>query len=162
MDYYVISPNIYNDGDDYSALMFDKQIAAVGWTEKKPKGIQFKSIKKGDCIIVAKRDNWEWKYYYMGIVDGDEEKVSIGRLSKKLSPIIKLEGINLNFENWSANGSSQIPSPQRIDKHKEENIKIIKIIDNKLKEAYMNEEINNYMKTNIILKSLYRNEKSVV
>ena len=64
----------------------------------------------------------------MGIVTGNEDMPSIGSLSKKLSPIVSLVGNNLNFDNWTANGSNQIPSPQRIDINS--NIDIIKNIKN--------------------------------
>ncbi len=60
MDYYVISPNIYNENDNYAEEMFLKGIAAVGWDESSDYGKRFKDIRKGDCIIVAQRKNWEW------------------------------------------------------------------------------------------------------
>ncbi len=74
MEYFVISPNIYNDGDNYADSMYEKSIAAVGWNEKDHKGMQFKSIKNGDCIIVAKRNNWHWEYYYLGLPVGGIRK----------------------------------------------------------------------------------------
>ena len=130
MEYYVISPNIYNDGDNYAEMMYEKSVAAVGWKANDPKGIQFKSIKKGDCVIVAKRSNWIWEYYYLGLVSGDEEKPSYGELSKKLSSMVKLGNkYDLGFEKWSAHGSPQIPSPQRIDFNKGENRYIIEKIN---------------------------------
>lgn len=122
MNYYVVSPNVYNDGDNYAQKMFSKRIAAVGWDTDRQKGQQFDSITQGDCIIVAQRINWQWTYYYMGIVLGNEDEPSYGTLSKRLSPIISLEGIDLNFENWTANGSTQVPSPQRIDIYSNINI----------------------------------------
>ncbi len=128
MNYYVISPNIYNNGENYASKMFEKRIAAVGWNLDKIKGQQFASISKGDCIIVAQRIKWEWNYYYMGIVIGNDETPSIGTLSKKLSPIISLKGKDLNFGDWTANGSKQISSPQQIDKNT--NIGIIENINN--------------------------------
>lgn len=127
MNYYVVSPNIYNDGNNYAQKMFTKGIAAVGWNTDSQKGQQFDSITQGDCIIVAQRINWQWTYYYMGIVLGNEDKPSYGTLSKRLSPIISLEGIDLNFEYWTANGSNQVPSPQRIDINS--NINIIENIN---------------------------------
>lgn len=127
MNYYLVSPNIYNDGNNYAQKMFTKGIAAVGWNTDSQKGQQFDSITQGDCIIVAQRINWQWTYYYMGIVLGNEDKPSYGTLSKRLSPIISLEGIDLNFEYWTANGSNQVPSPQRIDINS--NINIIENIN---------------------------------
>ena len=115
MNYYVVSPNVYNDGYNYAQKMFSKKIAAVGWDTDRPKGQQFDSIMQGDCIIVAQRINWQWTYYYMGIVSENEDEPSFGTLSKRLSPIISLDGIDLDFDNWTANGSNQVPSPQRID-----------------------------------------------
>lgn len=130
MEYYVISPNIYYDGDNYADVMYEKGIAAVGWNVSDPKGLQFKSIKIGDCIIVAKRSNWRWDYFYMGLVSGEEEKPSVGTISKTLSSIVKLDNnCKLGFEKWSAHGSTQIPSPQRIDYNKGDNCQIIEKIN---------------------------------
>ena len=56
MEYYVVSPNVWNDNTNYATEMLEKGIAAVGWDLNSKKGKQFKSIKNGDCIIVAKRD----------------------------------------------------------------------------------------------------------
>lgn len=116
MEYYVISPNVYNDGDNYEKTMYDNKIVAVGWGDDKTKGQQFKSIKKGDCVIVAQRNKKVWTYYYMGvIVDEDESPILPQTLSKKLSELIRLDGHwGLNFEKWSANGSRMIPAVQRI------------------------------------------------
>ena len=130
MNYYVISPNIFNDGNNYADEMYSKHIAAVGWDVNSTKGMQFKSIQTGDCIIVAKRTNWNWEYYFMGVVVGEEETPSCGTLSKKLSPIVKLNNnCDLKFDMWSSNGSNQIPSPQRIDNNKGDNHSIIKQIN---------------------------------
>jgi len=130
MNYYVISPNIFNDGNNYADEMYSKHIAAVGWDVNSTKGMQFKSIQTGDCIIVAKRTNWNWEYYFMGVVVGEEETPSCGTLSKKLSPIVKLDNnCDLKFDMWSSNGSNQIPSPQRIDNNKGDNHSIIKQIN---------------------------------
>ena len=66
----------------------------------------------------------------MGLVIGEEEKASYGTLSKKLSPIVKLDShCKLDFDIWSANGSNQIPSPQRIDNNKGNNHFIIEQIN---------------------------------
>lgn len=130
MNYYVISPNIYNDGNNYADEMYSKGIAAVGWDVENKNGMLFKSIQIGDCIIVAKRTDWNWKYFYMGVVVGEEDNPSCGTLSKKLSHIIKFGNhCNLNFNLWSVNGSKQIQSPQRIDKNKGDNIIVIKQIN---------------------------------
>jgi len=142
MNYYVISPNIWNDGDNYAEEMRKKQIAAVGWSEDTQKGAQFKAIEKGDCIIVAKRSNWEWVYYFLGIVEKNEDLPSMGKISKKLSHIIDLSKINLNLDDWSANGATQIPSPQRIKKN--DNKLVIEMINKTIKEATMKEKIDNY------------------
>lgn len=138
MNYYVVSPNIYNDGDNYAEEMYTKGIAAVGWDLNNKNGMLFKSIQTGDCIIVAKRTDWKWKYFYMGLVVGEEKTPSCGTLSKKLSPIINLENhCGLDFDIWSVNGSKQIQSPQRIDEYKGDNSIIIKQINN-----YFNMEQN--------------------
>lgn len=142
MNYYVVSPNIYNDGDNYAQKMFSKGIAAVGWDTDRQKGQQFDSIMQGDCIIVAQRINWQWTYYYMGIVLGNEDEPSYGTLSKRLSPIISLDGIDLNFEDWTANGSNQVPSPQRIDINSN-----INIIEN-IKKIFNMQKYTDLLKSN--------------
>lgn len=142
MNYYVVSPNVYNDGDNYAQKMFSKGIAAVGWDTDRQKGQQFDSITQGDCIIVAQRVDWQWTYYYMGIVLGNEDKPSYGTLSKRLSPIISLDGIDLNFEDWTANGSNQVPSPQRIDINSN-----INIIEN-IKKIFNMQKYTDLLKSN--------------
>ena len=130
MNYYVVSPNIYNDGDNYADEMYSKGIAAVGWKLDTKNGQIFNKIQAGDCIIVAQRTNWNWKYFYMGLVVEEEDKTSCGTLSKKLSPIIKLSNnCDLGFDKWSVNGSKQIQSPQRIDEYNDNNKVIIKQIN---------------------------------
>ena len=129
MEYYVISPNIYNDGDNYADMMYEKGVAAVGWKANDSKGMLFKSIKNGDCIIVAKRTKWKWDYYYLGLVCGEEKTPSYGTISKRLSSIVKLDNYNLGLEKWSANGSTQIPAIQRIDNSKGDNWQIIETVN---------------------------------
>jgi hypothetical protein len=73
MNYYVVSPNIYNDGniDFYLNEMLDRQIVIMGYSkEDKNKWVNmFKNTMKiGDCVIVARGANYQKKVFFAGII----------------------------------------------------------------------------------------------
>ena len=127
MEYYVVSPNVFNDGINHSEEMFNLKIAAVGWDVDSPKGRQFDKIQVGDCIIVALRKSWQWSYFYLGIVSENVKKPILGTIEKKLTPIVDLKNIDLGFDGWSSNGSNQIPAIQRITEEIQNQLIINKI-----------------------------------
>ena len=73
MKYYVVSPNAANDGraNEYLACMKRQHTVFMGWDSSHKSGDIFSRIKPGDCILVARRQNWEWKSYFVGIADSE-------------------------------------------------------------------------------------------
>lgn len=73
MNYYVISPNVWNDGnvEPHVDFMSRNHVVCMGWDQDRKHGIAFADkIKTGDRIIVAQKKNWKWTIYFAGIVDG--------------------------------------------------------------------------------------------
>ncbi|MBR4265266.1 MAG: AAA family ATPase, partial [Bacteroidales bacterium] len=133
-NYYVVSPNVWNDGnfDHLVSEMKSRHIVLMGWQSDNPKGQMFDNVKKNDVILVAWRQNWQFNYYFLGIVKSDETlKHPSGAQCKALSVFIDLENIQSDILNgWSTAGSTQIPAIGRIDGNK--NPDIIKTIQNLL------------------------------
>lgn len=76
MNYYVVSPNVYNDGniDFYLNEMRDRQIVIMGYSkEDKNKWVNmFKNTMKiGDCVIVARGANYQKKVFFAGIITSE-------------------------------------------------------------------------------------------
>ncbi len=73
MNYFVISPNVWNNGDIKSHIDFMSRshVVCMGWDKNRKNGRTFSNkIQTGDCVIVAQRKNWKWKVFFAGIVDG--------------------------------------------------------------------------------------------
>ena len=73
MNYYVISPNVWNDGEIKSHIDFmcRSHVVCMGWDKDKKHGWDFANkIQPGDCVIVARRKCWKWTVFFAGIVDG--------------------------------------------------------------------------------------------
>lgn len=145
MEYYVISPNVWNDGNFSQFLkdMYNNQMVLMGWGVDKPKGNQFANMKKGDRIIVAQRRDYIWHYYFMGIIKSNETYTYKNAQRKNLDTFIDLKTIKNDFlSTWSTAGSSQIPAIGRIKK--DVNKEIIQIIDNLILEKMKMEYTNNF------------------
>ena len=71
MKYYVVSPNAANDGcaDEYLECMKRQHAVFMGWDTSHKSGAMFSRIQPGDCILVARRRNWKWESYFVGIAD---------------------------------------------------------------------------------------------
>lgn len=138
-NYYVVSPNVWNDNDfgyllDY---MRENHCVLMGWGEDNAKGKLFADLKTEDCIVVALRRNWVFRYYFIGTVSPDSvKKIKQYNNAQQriLDNFISLEDKNVDFlKNWSQSGSSQIPAIARIDKNK--NPEIIEMIESLLNGA---------------------------
>ena len=73
MNYFVVSPNVRNDGKIKSHIDFMRRshVVCVGWDKDSKNGWNFaNSIHTGDCVIVARRAHWQWIVFFAGIVDG--------------------------------------------------------------------------------------------
>ena len=91
MKYYVVSPNAANDGlaDEYLAYMKRQHVVFMGWDTSHKSGAMFSRIQPGDCILVARRQNWEWKSYFSGIAGGvDHEGFAALRFMDHIRKIV--------------------------------------------------------------------------
>lgn len=73
MNYFVLSPNVWNNGDIKSHIDFMSRshVVCMGWDKDRKNGRAFSNkIQIGDCVIVAQRKDWKWKVFFAGIVDG--------------------------------------------------------------------------------------------
>ena len=74
MKYYVISPNVWNDGEIMSHIDFmcRSHVVCMGWDKDRKYGWDFAhKMHTGDCVIVARRKCWQWTVFFAGIVDGE-------------------------------------------------------------------------------------------
>ena len=58
MNYYVVSPNVWNDGEIKSHIDFmcRSHVVCMGWDKDSKNGWNFaNSMHVGDCVIVARR-----------------------------------------------------------------------------------------------------------
>lgn len=120
-NYYVISPNVWNDNNfDYLLdYMIQNHCVLMGWQTDNPKGKLFSNLKTGDCIVVALRRSWKFNYYFIGTLYSDSIEEYDDAQKRSLENFTLLEDKNCDFlKTWSAAGSSQIPSIAKIDKIK--------------------------------------------
>ena len=156
--YYVISPNVWNYKNEseiqrLTEEMLSKHIVLMGWTPQEKRGMVFAQLHVGDIVLVARRVDWKWKYHFIGSVSEnyiESDDTHDGAQCRFLNNFIDLSHLNLTLlEEWSLNGSSQIPAiaelqPARSD----DNFKIVKMIERLIREKTMNNEI-----VNLLLKS---------
>lgn len=147
-NYYVISPNVWNDNNfDYLLdYMIQNHCVLMGWQTDNPKGKLFSNLKTGDCIVVALRRSWKFNYYFIGTLYSDSIEEYDDAQKRSLENFTLLEDKNCDFlKTWSAAGSSQIPAIAKIDKIK--NPEIISAINDILNgESIMP---NNYLVDNL-------------
>lgn len=120
-NYYVISPNVWNDNNfDYLLdYMIQNHCVLMGWQTDNPKGKLFSNLKTGDCIVVALRRSWKFNYYFIGRLSSDSIEEYDDAQKRSLENFTLLEDKNCDFlKTWSAAGSSQIPAIAKIDKIK--------------------------------------------
>lgn len=120
-NYYVISPNVWNDNNfDYLLdYMIQNHCVLMGWQTDNPKGKLFSNLKTGDCIVVALRRSWKFNYYFIGTLYSDSIEEYDDAQKRSLENFTLFEDKNCDFlKTWSAAGSSQIPAIAKIDKIK--------------------------------------------
>lgn len=135
-NYYVVSPNVWNDNnfDHLLDYMIQHHCVLMGWQTDNPKGKLFSDLKIGDCIVVALRRSWKFNYYFIGTLSSDTVEEYDDAQKRSLENFILLEDKNCNFlKTWSVAGSSQIPAIAKIDNMK--NPEIISAINDILNGA---------------------------
>lgn len=76
MNFYVVSPNVYNDGnvDYYKNEMLDRHIVIMGYSkEDGNKWVKMfnDTMNIGDCVIVARGANWQKQVFFAGIISSE-------------------------------------------------------------------------------------------
>ena len=133
--YYVVSPNVWNDGKYYYLLDHMKQNHCVlmGWDQDTPKGSMFAHLKPGDRIIIAKRENWVFNYYFLGIVSQKPSDEYEGAQRIFLDNFVTLENCDSLLKDWSYASAKQIAAIAEIKKDK--NHEILDTIEKILEES---------------------------
>lgn len=145
-NYYVISPNVWNDGEYYDLLdyMINNHCVLVGWNKDNQKGRMFFNLNPGDRIVVAKRQDWEFYYSFIGIVSQQPCDEYQGAQRRFLDNFIRIENTRNLLETWSYAKARQIPAIAKINKNR--NPEIINIIEsilqgeNEMQQNYSIEE----------------------
>ncbi len=122
MNYWVISPNAYNNGkaDDFLKLIESTKRVLMGWGEEESHGKTFKeTIKIGDLILIAQGSNKNKKSYFCGLVDSpssvsklEEDSIIFESQSRLLKYFTKTHTIlkTFDFDKCAYGASTQIPA----------------------------------------------------
>lgn len=155
--YYVISPNVENDGNiqDYLEQMFQTHTIMMGWSPQEHKGKMFDEMQIGDYVICARGANKNKQIFFAGMVSS--ENSHDWPYTRKLTGFVDLGKEKIEFGNNNAFGSSaRIPAIYELKKDNEADYEICKYI--KLKVDAMISKENLYAiidvlktKKNIIL-----------
>lgn len=157
MNYYVISPNVWNNGDfDYLVdIMCEEHCVLMGYDKNSDTGKAFTTLEVGDVVIVAQRKDWKFNYHFMGTICDSNTYEIEGAQCKYLSNFYLLYNDETDFlKKWSAAEMRAMNAMVRIDPAK--NKDVIKIIDEKLRDGFMKENFDTYKlilleKNNLIL-----------
>jgi len=108
MRFWIVSPNVKRDSNanGWTASICRTNCAFMGWgpeQEDKRKGYDFHhTVRRGDVILVAHRNNWDWNCVVAGIVDSDDvyevtpdvNEVPDCAWARHLSPVISSARLN--------------------------------------------------------------------
>ena len=115
-NYWVVSPNVLNDGPEkWIKLVNEQNKAFIGWGDDNKFGLLFKNeVKEGDFVLIAQGANRNKRVYFGGIVASERERDEKERayfrhLTNTLSKE-DIESISLNFENAAYGDANLIPS----------------------------------------------------
>ena len=154
--YYVISPNVENDGNiqDYLEQMFQTHTIMMGWSPQEHKGKMFDEMQIGDYVICARGANKNKQIFFAGMVSS--ENSHDWPYTRKLTGFVDLGKEKIEFGNNNAFGSSaRIPAIYELKNAILE--QTIKQIQKKIKEATQNkdnEKIIELMEQNVELNQL--------
>lgn len=135
INYYVISPNIWNDGkfEEYLNYMIKEHCVLMGWDKSTTKGKLFSTLNIGDRIIVAQRQNWKFSYHFIGVISSSLVEKYKEAQKRSLDNFTNISNIDGLLEDWTVAGSSQIPAISRIDSNR--NLEIVDKIEKILKKG---------------------------
>lgn len=155
--YYVISPNVENDGNisNYLKQMFQTHTIMMGWSPQEPKGRMFDKMEIGDYVICARGANKNKQIFFAGMVYSENSQD--WPYTRKLTGFVDLRKEQIRFTDDNAHGSSvRIPAIYELKKDNKADYEICKYI--KLKVDTMISKENLYTiidilktKKNIIL-----------
>lgn len=155
MNYFVVSPNAWNDGNvaDYLEYMKLHRVVFMGWDKKNRRGKMFSDIQCGDRIIVASGANWQKKIFFAGIVDlpADYDDTSGYCFSQfvELRSMVLLEKGDLPFQNECSYGKSRCHGAiYKLNQANEYDVKIIDKLEKMLQSrgnAFTLREIANWV-----------------
>lgn len=116
MNYFVVSPNVYNKGEIVSYLneMKERHIVIMGWSKDDGNTLSnmfVNTVKIGDCIIIARGANWQKQVYYAGIVSSNviPYTESGESMYRELSHFVELTNELIPFNDKCAYGASRQP-----------------------------------------------------
>ena len=99
MNFYLISPRVDGQSTEiFVNTMFEQNIVMMGWGTDSAIGSDFSNkIENGDFVLVAQRVNWEFTYYFAGVVAGESFVVENRFQCRKVSPFIDLRNSNADY-----------------------------------------------------------------
>ncbi len=134
--YYVISPNVENNGNISSYLkeMFLNHTTIMGWGSDSPKGQMFANMKIGDYVICAQGANDNKRMFFAGMIDGEVN--AEWPYYRKLRGFVDLRKEDSFFTMENAYGASpRIPAIYELKNNDADRAicnKIKKIVDNEI------------------------------
>ena len=99
MNYYLVSPRVDGESpiEGFLKTMFARHIVMMGWGTDNKIGADFYGIRKGDFVLVAQRINWQFKYFFAGIVADSKTYEEDGFQYKKLIHFVDLRNSKIDF-----------------------------------------------------------------
>lgn len=154
MNYYVVSPNAWNDGNvgGYLNYMRRRHVVFMGWGTDNKFGRIFANMQIGDRVIVARGANWQKKSFFVGVVDSPprEDRESGYNFTQycELRSLVELEEDELPFTTSCTCGASRNPRAiYRLHFNNPADAKIIRRVEKLLKPnsfSYTLREIANW------------------
>lgn len=145
MNFYVISPNVWGDGNirPHVNYMARNHLVCMGWDRDRKNGWDFANkIKKGDGIIVAQRKYWKWTIFFAGIVDSSarygDEKGRHYTMCRDLRAFVDLReraGVIEFFEGMTGNTKKNPGALFQLHKENVHDAKFIASVENLLLQA---------------------------
>ncbi len=150
MNYYVISPNVWNDPsmeDFFLEIMLNESIVLMGWDKESSGGIAFYNMELGDRILIAQGANRNKTCFYIGQIASESQSypfVCEGKNLKvnqyrKLDKFKDVRNLHFTFTSDNTYGDSNlIPAIYRLKPENKADLRIIRRIDKLLDEDAVN------------------------